>query len=66
MTPVLAVRKGNPHQLYTLEDLRRGQVKVTQTNPDAAAVAVSLLMVAVAAAVLVVVRFWGIERTGLS
>ncbi len=31
-----------------------------------AAVAVSLLMVAVAAAVLVVVRFWGIERTGLS
>ncbi len=38
MTPVLAVRKGNPRRLHTLDDVLRSEVKIAQANPDAAAV----------------------------
>jgi molybdenum ABC transporter molybdate-binding protein len=38
MTPVLAVRKGNPKGIRSLDDLGRGGVKLVQANPEAAAV----------------------------
>ena len=38
MQPVLAVRKGNPKNLKSLDDLLRKEVRVCQANPDAAAV----------------------------
>ena len=37
MTPVIAVPKGNPKQIRTLEQLLSGQYRVSQANPDAAA-----------------------------
>ena len=37
MTPVIAVRKGNPKGIHSLADLLRGDVRLAQTNPDAAA-----------------------------
>jgi molybdate transport system substrate-binding protein len=36
--PVLGVPKGNPKQLRSLEDLLKGDVKLAQANPDAAAI----------------------------
>jgi molybdate transport system substrate-binding protein len=38
MKPVLAVRKGNPHNLHTVADLVRNKVRLAQANPEAAAV----------------------------
>jgi len=38
MTAVIAVRKGNPKKIHSLDDLLNGQVKVAQANPDAAAI----------------------------
>jgi molybdenum ABC transporter molybdate-binding protein len=38
MTPVLAVRRGNPKNLRTIDDLQRPDVRLAQANPDAAAV----------------------------
>jgi molybdenum ABC transporter molybdate-binding protein len=38
MTPVLAVKQGNPKNLRTLDDLLKPDVKVAQGNPDAAAI----------------------------
>ncbi len=38
MTPVLAVRKSNPKNLHTLQDVLRGDTRLSQANPDAAAV----------------------------
>ena len=38
MTAVLAVRKGNPKNLRSLDDLQRPDVKLAQANPDAAAI----------------------------
>ncbi len=38
MTPVLAVPKGNPKSLNSLDDLNRPGVRLAQANPDAAAV----------------------------
>ena len=38
MTPVLAVPKGNPKNLHSLGDLTREGVRISQANPDAAAV----------------------------
>jgi molybdenum ABC transporter molybdate-binding protein len=38
MTPVLAVHKGNPKNLHSLDDLKGEGVRVAQANPDAAAV----------------------------
>ena len=38
MTPVLAVHKGNPKNLHSLDDLERDGVRVGQANPEAAAV----------------------------
>ena len=38
MQPVLAVRKGNPKNVKSLDDLLRQEVRVCQANPDAAAV----------------------------
>ena len=38
MTPVLAVRAGNPKGIHTLADLLRPDVAVAMANPDAAAV----------------------------
>jgi molybdate transport system substrate-binding protein len=38
MTPVLAVRKGNPKHLHTLQDILNGDTRLSQANPDAAAV----------------------------
>ncbi len=38
MTPVLAVHKGNPKNLHSLEDLTREGVRLAQANPEAAAV----------------------------
>jgi molybdenum ABC transporter molybdate-binding protein len=38
MQAVVAVPKGNPKQIKTLADLLKGDVKVAQANPDAAAI----------------------------
>lgn len=38
MQPVLAVKKGNPQNVKSLDDLLRKEVRVCQANPDAAAV----------------------------
>jgi molybdenum ABC transporter molybdate-binding protein len=38
MRPVLAVPKGNPRKLRTIDDLLRDDVKVSLANPDAAAI----------------------------
>ena len=38
MTPVLAVPKGNPKNLHSLDDLERDGVRLAQANPEAAAV----------------------------
>jgi molybdenum ABC transporter molybdate-binding protein len=38
MKPVLAVRKGNPHNLHTIADLLRTKVRLAQAKPEAAAV----------------------------
>lgn len=38
MTPVIAVAKGNPKALHSLEDLLRPDVRLVLPNPDAAAV----------------------------
>src|SRR6185437_2492310 len=38
MMPVLAVRKGNPKHLHTLQDILNGDTRLSQANPDAAAV----------------------------
>jgi len=38
MTGVLAVRKGNPKNIRSLDDLQRADVSVCQANPDAAAI----------------------------
>jgi molybdate transport system substrate-binding protein len=38
MTPVLAVPKGNPKSLYSLDDLTHGGVRLAQANPEAAAI----------------------------
>jgi molybdenum ABC transporter molybdate-binding protein len=38
MKPVLAVRKGNPKGVRSIEDLRRPDVRVGQANPEATAV----------------------------
>jgi molybdate transport system substrate-binding protein len=38
MRLVLAVRKGNPRQFHSLDDVLRSDVKLAQANPDAAAV----------------------------
>ncbi|HWG44577.1 MAG TPA: molybdate ABC transporter substrate-binding protein [Gemmataceae bacterium] len=38
MMPVLAVRKGNPKHLHTLQDILKGDTRLSQANPDAAAV----------------------------
>lgn len=38
LTPVIAVRKGNPKNVRTLEDLLRKEVAVALANPEAAAI----------------------------
>lgn len=38
MTPVIGVRKGNPKQIHSLDDLLRDDVKVALANPEAAAI----------------------------
>ena len=38
MTPMLAVKKGNAKNIRALSDLMRNDVKVSQANPDAAAI----------------------------
>ncbi|HEY7310674.1 MAG TPA: molybdate ABC transporter substrate-binding protein [Gemmataceae bacterium] len=38
MTPVLAVRKGNPKNLHSLQDVLTSDSRLSQANPDAAAV----------------------------
>ena len=38
MTAVLAVRRGNPKNISSLDDLWRGDVTLAQANPDAAAI----------------------------
>ncbi len=38
MTPVLAVPRGNPKKIHTLDDLKHPEVRLAQANPDAAAV----------------------------
>jgi molybdate transport system substrate-binding protein len=38
MTPVLAVPKGNPRSLRSLDDLNRSGVRIAQANPEAAAI----------------------------
>lgn len=38
MTPVIAVRKGNPKEINTLGDLLRPDVRLAQAEPDAAAI----------------------------
>src|SRR5262249_31793513 len=38
MKPVLAVRKGNPKKILSLDDLVKRQLRVAQANPQAAAV----------------------------
>ena len=36
--PVIAVRTGNPHQIRSLEDLTRDQIRVTLPDPERAAI----------------------------
>lgn len=36
--PVIAVARGNPKKIHTLEDLRRPDVRVAMANPDAASI----------------------------
>jgi molybdate transport system substrate-binding protein len=38
MTPMVAVKKGNPKQIRAFKDLSRMDVKLSQANPDAAAI----------------------------
>jgi ABC-type molybdate transport system substrate-binding protein len=38
MAPVLAVPKGNPKHLQSLQDVLKGDIRLSQANPDAAAV----------------------------
>ncbi len=38
MTPVLAVHKGNPKNIHSLDDVLNSEAKVAQANPDAAAI----------------------------
>lgn len=38
MRPVIAVARGNPKNIRTLEDLRRPEVRVAMANPDAASI----------------------------
>jgi molybdate transport system substrate-binding protein len=38
MTPVLAVHKGNPKNLHSLDDLKRDGARLAQANPEAAAI----------------------------
>lgn len=38
MKAVLAVAQGNPHGIHSLADILRGGIKVSQANPDAAAI----------------------------
>ena len=38
MTPVLAVPKGNPKNLHSLDDLQRDGVRLAHANPEAAAI----------------------------
>ncbi len=38
MRPVIAVAKGNPRNIRTLEDLQRTDVRVAMANPDAASI----------------------------
>jgi molybdenum ABC transporter molybdate-binding protein len=38
MTPVIAVPKGNPKKIASLDDLLTGNLRISQANPDAAAV----------------------------
>jgi molybdate transport system substrate-binding protein len=38
MSPVLAVRKGNPKKIQSLEDAQGADVRLVQANPDAAAI----------------------------
>jgi molybdate transport system substrate-binding protein len=38
MTPVLAVPKGDPKSLHSLDDLQRAGVRIAQANPEAAAI----------------------------
>ncbi len=38
MRPILAVRKGNPKQIRSIDDLLQAQVRLVQANPDAAAI----------------------------
>src|SRR5262249_45666491 len=38
MTPVIAVPKGNPKKIASLDDLLAGNLRISQANPDAAAV----------------------------
>src|SRR5262245_27556311 len=38
MTPVLAVRPGNPKQIHSFVDLLKSDARVAQANPDAAAI----------------------------
>jgi molybdenum ABC transporter molybdate-binding protein len=38
MKPVLAVRKGNPGNIRSLEDVLAGKVRISQANPEVAAV----------------------------
>ena len=38
MRPILAVRKGNPKSIHTLEDLFRGDVRLVQADPELAAI----------------------------
>jgi molybdenum ABC transporter molybdate-binding protein len=37
MRPIIAVAKGNPHQIRSLDDLLSGRVRISMTEPDAAA-----------------------------
>ncbi len=38
MHPIIAVRKGNPKNIQTLDDLLKEDIQIAQANPDAAAI----------------------------
>jgi len=38
MTPMIAVKKGNPRKIHSAADTARADVKLSQANPDAAAI----------------------------